>query len=770
VKKDFRNEKAGPPQTPPKTPGSPVLQHVSRFIKTIQLLRSSRKILEKRFEEQNAVLAQAKQAFHAEIDARQKAEAENRLLLKIIRAIGEARDFPSALSLALEKMCETGGWVYGEAWTPRPEGSVLECNPAWHRDSDALETFRKLSESFTFAPGDGPVGRVWSTKQPEWIEDISVGPVEKHPRADIAAEAGLKAALAVPVLAGEQVLAVLIFFTSESRQWNEWHVDMSLTVASQLGSMLERKQVEEAMRKAHEELETRVRERTAELTNANETLQAEIAERQRAEVSLRESEGRYRDFADATPVLIWQSGPDKLCTYFNKGWLEFTGRTMEEELGNGWTKGLHPEDFGSCLEKYIAAFDRLEPFLLEYRLRHRSGEYRWILDRGEPLYGYGGIFLGYVGGCIDIHDRKQAETARQLSESWLKSLIETTQDAVISIDRRGRIVLFNPSAERIFGYSKDEIQGQKVNLLMAEPYGTEHDSYISHYEGTGEAKAIGRIRTVEGRRKNGEVFPLELSVAQVTVSETEEIHYAAFIRDISDKTALQRRLMVNERLAAIGTAMSVFAHEIGNPLNGMFVNVQLLERNISKGEGAISEAINSGVKGLKNELTRLGHLLHDFRSVSRPDQYIFRRFSLAALVEEIYAVEAETLHQQGIRVEQDFPPDLPPVFADHDKLEQALLNLWKNACDAMPGGGTLSFKAGRSGDEVILEIKDTGIGIPKEVDIFEPFVTTKQTGTGLGLMIVRQIVSAHRGTVYYTSEQGKGTTFYLKLPMNPPVD
>ena len=757
MKKDVRNEKTGAAQTPPKSPGNPVLQHVSRFIKTIQLLRSSQKILQKRFEKRNALLAEANQARHAEIAARQKAEAENRLLLKIIRAIGGAPDFSSALSLALEKICETGGWAYGEAWTPRADGSALECHPASYQGSDALETFRKFSDSFSFAPGVGLVGRVWSTKQPEWIEDISIQSIETQPRADIAAQAGLKTALAVPVLAGEQVLAVLIFFTSESRKWNEWHIDMSLTVASQLGSMLERKQAEQA---------------------------------------LRESEARFREFVEQASDAIFMADLDGRYTDVNGAGCRMLGYTREEIIGKTIADLIQPEDIPR-LEQHKEFLLQGDPQLSEWLLKKKDGT--WLPVEVSAKILPDGRWQGLVR---DIAERKRVEEAllkaheelerrvrertaeltnaneilqaeiagRKKAGAWLHSLIETTQDAVMSIDRRGRIVLFNPSAERIFGYGKDEIQGQKVNVLMANPYAADHDSYIERYERTGEAKAIGRIRTVEGRRKNGEIFPLELSVTQVATSETEEVHYAAFIRDISDKTALQLQLTDNERLAAIGTAMSVFAHEIGNPLNGMFVNVQLLERNISKDEGKINETTISSVKGLKNELTRLGHLLHDFRSVARHDQYVFRRFSLAALIKEIYAVEAETLQQQGIRVEQDFAPDLPPVFADHDKLEQALLNLWKNACEAMPDGGTLSFKASRSGDEVILEIKDTGIGIPKEVDIFEPFVTTKKTGTGLGLMIVRQIVSAHRGTVYYTSEQGKGTNFYLKFPVNPPAD
>ena len=144
-------------------------------------------------------------------------------------------------------------------------------------------------------------------------------------------------------------------------------------------------------------------------------------------------------------------------------------------------------------------------------------------------------FLQAVANVLfQLIDHNRALEEMRRSATWVERLIETTQDAVVSIDRRGCIVLFNAAAERVFGYSAQEIVGHKVNDLMAAPYATGHDGYISRYEETGEPRAIGRIRTVEGRRKSGEIFPLELSVTQVATAETEEVHYAAFIRDISE--------------------------------------------------------------------------------------------------------------------------------------------------------------------------------------------------------------------------------------------
>jgi len=175
----------------------------------------------------------------------------------------------------------------------------------------------------------------------------------------------------------------------------------------------------------------------------------------------RETQDRDRAMADALPVLVWQSGPDKLRTYFNKGWLEFTGRTVEQELGNGWQEGVHPQDLQHCLDVYFASFDRREPFELEYRLRHRSGEYRWIIDIGAPQFSFDGTFGGYVGSGIDTHDRKRAEDALRQSEESFRLLAEGATDyASFILDPEGRVMSWNPGAEHVKGYGTEEIIGQ----------------------------------------------------------------------------------------------------------------------------------------------------------------------------------------------------------------------------------------------------------------------------------------------------------------------
>ena len=146
----------------------------------------------------------------------------------------------------------------------------------------------------------------------------------------------------------------------------------------------------------------------------------DITAQKQAEQALRESEQRFRVITDASPIMVWMSGTDKLCYYFNKGWLDFVGRTLEQESGNGWTENVHPEDFDHCLQIYVSNFDARRPFETEYRMRHHTGQYRWILDRGVPRYAPDGTFEGYVGGCLDIHDQKEAAEKVRIADDMTR--------------------------------------------------------------------------------------------------------------------------------------------------------------------------------------------------------------------------------------------------------------------------------------------------------------------------------------------------------------
>jgi signal transduction histidine kinase len=268
---------------------------------------------------------------------------------------------------------------------------------------------------------------------------------------------------------------------------------------------------------------------------------------------------------------------------------------------------------------------------------------------------------------------------------------------------------------------------------------------------------------VTAKRKNGESFPIELSVAKI--HSDQEAQYGAFIRDISDKVRLQQQAIESDRLATIGTMAAKFGHELGNPLNGMSLTVQLLDQRLRKQLPALDEQTTSTVARLKTEISRLNTLLQDFRSLSRKEFYNFQAAQLAELVAEAIEIELPHYAERGVNVERQFAPDLPKVRVDIDKIKQVILNLAKNAVEAMPTGGRLLFSGSADKAVVTLEVTDSGAGISAEVDVFEPFFTTKSFGTGIGMTIVRQILAAHGGSISYKSEVDKGTTFTVRLPV-----
>ncbi len=342
----------------------------------------------------------------------------------------------------------------------------------------------------------------------------------------------------------------------------------------------------------------------------------------------------------------------------------------------------------------------------------------------------------------------------------LWQLVSTCQDAVIFIDREGTVLLSNPSAERMFGYGSGEMLGKDVRVLMSEPYATQHRQYVSHYEETGQKRAIGHIRQVTARHRDGREFPIELSVTQLAESG-DGARYGAFIRDVSEKVRLQSELMERERAATLGTTASMLVHEIGNPLNNMGLQLQALRRRVSRLEGG-GDTVTK-VDLCLGEIERLSRLVQEFRALSGRRRIVKRPVFLSQVIERV--LSNMTRFSSDVQVERQFAPDETEIMLDSDKIQQVLLNLCHNAFDAMPNGGRLTLRTKTGDGDYLVEVIDTGTGIAPGLEIFEPFVTSKPDGTGLGLAICSEIVREHGGTLTYETTQGEGTVFRLRLPL-----
>ena len=548
-----------------------------------------------------AELSEADRTLEADISAKQRVFEESELLLRLYRALIENRDLGSGLRSALEIVCQFTGWVVGTAWLPAENETEIRICSSWHRDDPNLAEFIALCQQQTFRRDVGIPGRVWHREREEWTRNLAAEPADLFPSAPAAANADLKAAFALPITHNRHVDGVLMFHAREAREEDERLIEVISRIATQLGFALQHKRLEEELLKqqalvlrSHGNLEEQVERRPAELGFANQMLQAEITMRQQIEDRIHERVRQQEAVADIGRQALSGAALSTLMGAVT----ELVARTLNVEFckilellpggdvlllraGVGWNDGLVGHATVSAGTNSQAGYTLLckEPVIVrDFRKEERFSAPPLLRNHGvvsgmSVIIGPNDRPFGILGAHTakarefskdDVHFLQAIanvlsqviEHERDLREirrnaNWLASLIETTQDAVVSIDRRGCIVLFNGAAERVFGYGADEIVGRKVNDLMAEPYATEHDEYIARYEKTGEARAIGRIRTVTARRKDGEPFPIELSVTEIAVDQ--DAHYAAFIRDISEKTRLQSQLVDSERLAAIGT-------------------------------------------------------------------------------------------------------------------------------------------------------------------------------------------------------------------------
>ena len=265
----------------------------------------------------------------------------------------------------------------------------------------------------------------------------------------------------------------------------------------------------------------------------------DISDRKTAQELLKESELNYKSLADSGQTLVWASGTDKLCNYFNKVWLEFTGRTLEQEIGNGWTEGVHPEDFQACLETYSNAFDKREEFSMDYRLRKYTGEYRWIQDDGYPRYNSTGIFIGYIGHCQDITHRRQSERIISAFAEKYKKLLDTSRDGVHLLDINGNLIECNDSFCHMLGYPKGEVLYLNVKDWDAQIPPEKIVDILNDL-----IQSLSLFETAH-RKKNGEIIQVEINAIGVEIDGQKYLYASA--RDITERKLAEKELLQTQQ-------------------------------------------------------------------------------------------------------------------------------------------------------------------------------------------------------------------------------
>jgi two-component system sensor kinase FixL len=341
-----------------------------------------------------------------------------------------------------------------------------------------------------------------------------------------------------------------------------------------------------------------------------------------------------------------------------------------------------------------------------------------------------------------------------------KGVVETARDAVVTIDESHRIVFFNKAAEEMFGYSKEEVMGQDLSIIIPRPHKDRHREYVRRYVETRRGKFIDHTVDLTAERRCGEEFPISISFSVAELGG--HLLMTAMMRDMSEVKAMERKLLQNERLASIGRALSFVTHEVKNPLVviGGFARSLLRESGLSHGQREKLEIIAGEVK-------RLEGLLEEIQDFSKPLRLNRERLHLGPFLEGEISILRDSEICREVRVDVSVEGD-PVVRADREKLRQVLVNLIKNSLEAMEKRGNILVKAAQGSEgHVEITVEDDGKGIPEDKveDLFQPFFTTKPGGTGLGLPLCRKIVGDHGGDMSMRPRPGGGTIVTIRLPL-----
>ncbi|HTP77305.1 MAG TPA: PAS domain S-box protein [Rhizomicrobium sp.] len=356
--------------------------------------------------------------------------------------------------------------------------------------------------------------------------------------------------------------------------------------------------------------------------------------------------------------------------------------------------------------------------------------------------------------------------------SLFDALIATAVDGIMVIDEKGSVRIYNQACERLFGYTAAEVIGHSIKMLMPAPYREEHDSYLKHYVTTGEKHIIGIGREVQGRRKDGSVFPMNLSVGEGVI-RGERI-FLGIITDISDRLSRERRILDLQsemlhvsRLTDMGQVAAGLAHELNQPLTAI-LNYTNAGLDIADERG--DEELKSVFGKVAEQASRAGNIIRRLRAFiekrgpNRTDEDITRTIDEAIRLGQLNASE------RGIKLRVLFEQGLPSVSIDRVQIQQVLINLMKNAAEAMEGlpRRELTVTISRVTPELVqVSVADTGPGISEDMaeKLFQPFVTTKATGMGMGLSICRGIVEAHGGRLWLENNPGGGAVFRFNVPV-----
>ena len=509
----------------------------------------------------------------------------------------------------------------------------------------------------------------------------------------------------------------------------------------------------------------------AVLTISAMALSAGMAERGRAEEALRESEARMGLAANAADLGMWMWDIPR-----DEIWITDKGRALfgfgvSEKLDLDRFKNvLHRQDRERVLEAINNTLSTGADYSAEYRVMLPEGQLRWVAGWGQVEFDPDGQPVRMRGAALDITKRKQAEEQFRL-------VVEAAPSAMIMVNSQGRIALVNTQVETVFGYDRDELIGHSIEMLVPERFRSHHIGYRRGYFDDARARPMGAGRELFGVRKDGSEVPIEIGLNPINTAEG--LFVLASIIDVSERkqaeleTARRRNEMAHlSRVTTLGELSGSLAHELNLPLGAILSNAQAAQRILANGNANLTE-VREILSDIVSEDKRAAEVIRRLRMWLQKGEVQQQSLHINKVVREVLKLIRTDLIGQKVTVDTELSPNLPVVTGDSVQLQQVLVNLVVNACDAMADCNVperrLLIRTGieNGSSTVIVSVTDRGGSIPdkKMEEIFEPFFTTKEEGMGLGLSVCRTIIDAHRGKLWATNNADRGATFHFTLPL-----
>jgi PAS domain S-box-containing protein len=506
--------------------------------------------------------------------------------------------------------------------------------------------------------------------------------------------------------------------------------------------------------------------------------------RRRAELAIEESEARFQLMADAAPIMLWVAGRDGRCTFFNRAWLDFTGRSLEEEdAGDGWMSDIHPDDRLTCARRYHGALKTRTAFSLEYRRRRFDGLYRWMLDQGVPRFGSDGAFNGCIGSAVDITDVKTAQEVLAETAALRSAIFASLDGEVAALDRDGVIVAVNGAWTRFAQENGADPASVGVGANYFEVCRRAADA--GDFDATRALEAIASVQDGGAPRASLEyasvgpdrprwfamtVVPIDRPHGGLVISHTDVTRRWRAEKEVERE---REELAHTQRVAVLGGFAASLAHEINQPLAAILSNAQAAGRLLEAASG-LGGKLPGALHDIAQDAKRAALVVARLRTLVRKEHGDRQAVDVNEMIREVVALLGASLDRSHVALDLHLVAGLPRVRGDVVQLQQVLLNVVVNACEAMdafdPGARELRIETARRGDRAIsIEVRDSGVGIATQdlERIFDRFVTNKPEGLGMGLSISRSIIEAHGGRIWATRNEGRGLIMHIELPCLP---